>query len=317
MIRVAKTSDPESLAPTPRPGRNRDSASVIENAPVIDNAHIVDRAHVIDQLIEERAPVLSRHPVWPILRPALYAILDYRKARTMADAIAPLDGRQALEHVLGLLSLNVTIEGLGHIPAAGPFIVAVNHPTGIGDGVALYEGLGKIRKDMVFFANADAFRVCPGFGDVLIPVEWRQENRSLARTRIILGLAQKTMEDGKALVVFPAGKLARRIGGVLVDPKWESSVISLARRHQAPILPVFMTGPAARLFHFFNRFSPELRDMTLFHELLNKRGRRFRLRFGPPIPPDRLTGDPIGLTQRLKTFVERDLAAYPEAVFQP
>lgn len=297
MIRVATLSDPAASPPSPANGG--------------------DGAHIIDQLIEERAPVLSRHPAWPMLRPLLYAILDYRNARRLADALAPLDGQAAFEHVRGLLALNVATEGLAYVPATGAFIIAINHPTGIGDGVALYEALGNIRKDLIFFANADAFRVCPGFGDVLIPVEWRPENRTLARTRIILDLAKKAVEGGKGLVIFPAGRLARRNGRVLADPKWESSVVSLARRHQVPILPAFMAGPEARLFHFFHRFSSELRDMTLFHELLNKRGRRFRLRFGMPIPPERLTGDPIGLTQALKTFVERDLAADPEAVFQP
>jgi putative hemolysin len=50
-------------------------------------------------------------------------------------------------------------------------------------------------------------------------------------------------------------------------------------------------GPSSTLFHLFNRVSPELRDITLFHELLNKRGGRFELTVGQPIPAEAFEGD--------------------------
>jgi putative hemolysin len=68
-----------------------------------------------------------------------------------------------------------------------------------------------------------------------------------------------------------------------------------------------LSGPWARLFHFFDRFSGELRDITLFHELLNKRGRQYRLTVGHPADPAA-----IGSTDELKHFVERVLPADPD-----
>jgi len=47
-----------------------------------------------------------------------------------------------------------------------------------------------------------------------------------------------------------------------------------------------LAGPWSGLFHFFDRFSGELRDITLFHELLNKRGKRFDLLIGHAVAPD-------------------------------
>ena len=41
-------------------------------------------------LIAERAPRLAAHPAWPLVRPLLYLLLDYAKARRLADDIAPL-----------------------------------------------------------------------------------------------------------------------------------------------------------------------------------------------------------------------------------
>ena len=60
-------------------------------------------SHIVDVLIAERAPRLTRSAAWPLLRPALYGLLDYAKARRMADAIGPMGGRQALDHVSDLL----------------------------------------------------------------------------------------------------------------------------------------------------------------------------------------------------------------------
>jgi len=272
--------------------------------------------HIIDTLIAERAPKLAASTAWPVLRPLLYGALDYRKAVRMADAIAPLSGRAALEHVSRLLGLAVTATGLDRVPAKGRVIVVCNHPTGIADGVAVYDALKTVRPDLCFYANADAHRVSPGFGEVLIPVEWIEARRTLARTRETLRLTREAMEAGRCLVIFPSGRLSRRqADGTLADPPWASSAVSLARKYEAPVLPIHLQGPWSGLFHLFNRFSGELRDITLFHELLNKQGRRFALTVGRPIPPEFLDGDPSEMIVRLKTHVERGLPADPDRSF--
>jgi len=91
--------------------------------------------------------------------------------------------------------------------------------------------------------------------------------------------------------------------------------VSLARRHAAPIVPIHLSGPDSTLFHLFNRVSGELRDITLFHELLNKRGRRFTLTVGSPIPPQALAGETAAVTAALKAYVERGLANEPDRPF--
>ena len=76
-----------------------------------------------------------------------------------------------------------------------------------------------------------------------------------------------------------------------------------------------LAGPWSTLFHFFNRFSQELRDITLFHELLNKRGRSFALTIGPPIAPGALDADAAEATLALKAYVERVLPGDPGRAF--
>lgn len=274
-------------------------------------------AHIVDVLIKERCPRLAGLPAWPLVRPFLYAALNYRAARTMADAIAPLSGQAALAYVSALLHLNLEIVGLDRLPAVGRCVIVANHPTGIADGIAVHDLLARLRQDHIFFANADALRVCPGFSETLIPVEWVLDKRSLEKTKRTLRAANAAFAAERAVVIFPAGRLARKIDGVIQDPEWEPSAVSLARKHQAPVIPIHVEGPYPIFFHTFSRFSKELSDITLFHELLNKAGGVYRLTVGRPIAPETLDGGDAAVSARLKAFCEKELGANPDAEFAP
>lgn len=268
---------------------------------------------MVDQLIEERAPGLAASPAWPVVSFLLRPLLNYRAARRMADAIAPLEGTAALDHVSGLLRLDARACGIERVPARGACLVMANHPTGIADGIAMYDVLHPRRPDLCFFANADSLRVCRGLDDVIVPVVWPAEKRTPASSKVTLRKARQAFDAERAVVVFPAGALARRKDGRIQDPPWEHSAVALARRHAVPIVPVHVTGPFPRLFHLFDRFSSELRDVTLFHELLNKVGGAYRLTFGHPIAAGDLEENNEAATMRLKDHVERVLPHDPDA----
>jgi putative hemolysin len=274
------------------------------------------RDHIVDVLIAERAPRLAAGPLWPLLRPALYRLLDYDRARAMADAIADLPGPAALETVSRLVDVRVEARGLDRIPRSGRLILICNHPTGIADGIAVYDAVKPLRPDICFYANADAHRVSPRLTEVLIPVEWVEAKRTRERTRTTLQLTRQAMETERALAIFPAGRLARRDArGRLADPPWMTSAVALSRKYAAPIIPLHLSGPASTLFHLFHRVSSELRDITLFHEMLNKAGRRFDLTVGPPIRPEALDADASQATLALKTYIEQVLPQAPDRPF--
>ena len=75
------------------------------------------------------------------------------------------------------------------------------------------------------------------------------------------------------------------------------TVVTLARKFNAPILPLHIRARNSWLFYGLSQLSTELRDVTLFHELLNKRGRRFELTFGDLIDAADLPDDPVALLQ--------------------
>ena len=272
--------------------------------------------HIVDVLIAERAPRLTASVAWPVVKPALYPLLNYKAARRMADAVGPMSGAGTLDYMSDLLDLRVSTLNLDRLPATGRCIVVCNHPTGIADGIAVFDAIKARRADTIFFANADALRVSPRLAETLIPVEWVIGKRTRQKTRATLDAARAAFEAERCVVMFPAGRLARAgKGGTLTDPEWAPTAASMARKYQASVVPIHVTGPTSRLFHLFNRVSPELRDITLFHELLNKRKQAFRLSVGLPIDPARLDVDAARATYALKAFTERMLPSQPDAVF--
>ena len=272
--------------------------------------------HICDVLIAERAPRLAASGFWPVVRPVVYRLLNYRQAVRMADAVRPLSGAAALDYMSDLLDLKVSVMNPERIPATGRCIIVANHPTGIADGIAVFDAIKTRRPDAIFFANADALRVSPRLGETVIPVEWVVDKRTREKTRETLQAAKAAFEAERCVVMFPAGRLAR-IGkdGSVTDPEWASTAASLARKYDAPVVPIHVAGPYSRLFHWFDQVSQELRDITLFHELLNKRKKPFQLMVGKPILAARLDIDAGKATYALKAFTERVLPSQPDADF--
>ena len=264
--------------------------------------------HIVDQLIEERARHLQDNPVlWIAIRTFIYPLLHYRAALGMADQIAGMDGEPIFDWLLEEIGPRLEVSGLEFVPDQGRCVIVANHPTGIVDGLALYGGLKPKRSDLCFLANRDAIRVAPKLESMVVPVEWVLEKRSIAKTREMWRLTQAAFRDEKAVIVFPSGRVAQRRGGRLLDRPWHATTINLARRNQADIVPLHIEASNSLIYYAFSRISMELRDMTLFNELLNKRGKLFRLKFGPMIPQGAVSGDAETEIIRLRNYIENKL----------
>lgn len=273
--------------------------------------------HIIDQLIAERSLNLARNPIWPLARPLLMRAFHYRKAVRMADEVRDLPGHAAMEYLSQLLRLDLTVTGLENVPASGAFILAPSHPTGIADGIAVFDTLKAVRPDMAFFANRDALRVAAGFRDIVIPVEWRAGEKSHAKGRDTLEMTARAFAADKMIVLFPSGRIAYWNEGRLTERPWQTSVVALARRYNCPVVPMNIRARNSGLFYFLSRFSTDLRDITVFHELLNKTERAYRISIGKPIPAEALEGDAATVTARLQSHTVDALAVNVGAQFSP
>jgi putative hemolysin len=101
-------------------------------------------------------------------------------------------------------------------------------------------------------------------------------------------------------VLFPAGRLAKRRWFSLHERPWMPSGAMLARRFNLPVVPLHITARNSALFYLFDRIHPTLRDITLFHEVLNKTHQPYRLTIGQPIDPQTLPSGSAEATEVLR-----------------
>jgi putative hemolysin len=243
----------------------------------------------LDPLIAERAPWLTRGGVVPALaRPLLDRMLSYSQTVALAEQLEPLDRLGVLEAVAALVARDVEVAGLENLPRNGPAIVVANHPTGIADGIVLHHVLAPLRPDLYIYTNRDVLRVLPQLADLVAPVEWRPEKRSHAKARETMEFTLQAIEDGRLGVIFPSGRLAKRHGLRLVERPWMATAATLARKHALPVIPLHISARNSVLFYLFDLIHPTLRDITLFHEVLNKGRQPFRVTLGKPIAGERL-----------------------------
>jgi putative hemolysin len=275
---------------------------------VLDDPIRADDARaLVDTMIEERAPKLSQLTwIWPVLRTAVFPFLGYREAIKLIEAVRDLDADGCFDWGDQFLSLSVEVSGLEHVPAKGPALIIANHPGGIPDGNALYKAVQPIRDDLVFFANRDALRICPGLHERIIPVEWRKHQLSRQRARETLKSAMEAFNAGRCVVIFPSGRMADWSWKTrsIVEPEWSPTGVSIARRFDAPIIPLGVTQRMPLAYYVLAHIHEELRDITLFHGLLNQRGAHYRLAFGEGVKARDLAGDDAAATDALKTRCE-------------
>jgi len=272
--------------------------------PITANPVKTRAVHIVEELISERAPNLVARPrLWRAIRPVLNRLLAYDAAVFLADAVRPMSGHDAFRLVARHISPRTAVEGLQNIPRDGRCIIVANHPTGLADGLAVFQAIRDRRRDHVFLANADALRVIPKGDDIIIPVEWKKEKRSLAKTRETLMRIRKAIEAEKCIVIFPSGRLARKSWHGLVEQEWESSAAMVAKKYDVPVVPLRIHAKNSLLYYFFSRINAELRDITLFREMLNKKHRLFGLTFGEAISPKTLPDNAEDATAQLRQLV--------------
>lgn len=263
--------------------------------------------HIVDQLIEERAIRLkANRSLWPWIKRVFYPMLGYSKATAIADQIAPLTGPEALDWSEAFLSMRVRASGIEHIPESGDCVIVANHPGGIADGVAVWSMLKQRRPDLVFFANRDAIRVCEGLSAQVIPVEWRSDAKSRDKTRETLRMAIEAFKSERCIVIFPAGRMAawdwRKFR--LVEQAWAPTAVSLARKFSAPVIPMGLKQRMSLMFYGLGQIHEELKHMTVFHELLAKKGALYRIKAAQAVNPSELPDDDAVASEALRQMTE-------------
>ncbi|MFL2815532.1 MAG: 1-acyl-sn-glycerol-3-phosphate acyltransferase [Alphaproteobacteria bacterium] len=263
------------------------------------------RIHPIDEIIEERCPkLMSKKFLWSAIKPTIFKIFKYQTAKNITDDISDISGFECFNYLTNLLKFNLDIRNIELVPKNGPIILAGNHPTGLTDGIVMFEVMKDRRPDYTLYANIDMIKLSKGFEDIIIPVDWNDDNKNIGKSKEILKRTKETLNEGKCLLVFPSSRLSKRKGFKLFERPWLNTVVKLSKKYNAPIVPFHMDGHNSLFYYFLDIFNEELKNISLFNELLNKEAFKYTITFGHQIDPLDINGDINKETSRIQNHVE-------------
>lgn len=182
---------------------------------------------------------------------------------------------------------------LARIPRQGPVVVMANHPHGLADGIVAMDFLLRARPDALVVGNKWLAQI-PGIRPWLIEVNpfdpHQADMGNVAGTRRILS----HLKAGGCILTFPAGEVSNLSlkHRAVRDPVWSPQVVRLARRAQASIVPLHLSGGNSRLFHSLGLLHPRVRTIMLLREFLAHRGKVIHLRTAKAVTPAQLSDHP-------------------------
>jgi len=164
-------------------------------------------------------------------------------------------------------------ECLSQVPRKGPLLVVSNHPFGVLDGLGLCYLISRVRPDLKFLAHS-TFSRAPELEPYLMPIHFEGASTALRSNVTSRKLALDHLENGGAIVIFPAGRVstAPRVFGKATDAPWKRFCATIVLRSQASILPVHLEGQNSWVFHLASIFSEALREALLLGEVSKRIG---------------------------------------------
>lgn len=143
------------------------------------------------------------------------------------------------------------------IPKEGPLVIVSNHPFGGLDGLALMAALLPLRPDLKTLVNV-VLGVFPELRAAALPLDVLSGTAGAAAGNTgSLRAAGAHLQAGGAVAFFPSGVVSHyRRGMGVVDPDWQTAAARLARRFNAPVLPVFFHGRNSLMFSLIGTLQP-------------------------------------------------------------
>jgi putative hemolysin len=246
-----------------------------------------------------RAPVLDLQSMLAQRFPAWFNGARAPWARSMARTLARisrvdeanaflarhhhLQGLAFVEAVLANFDCRYVIDHVERerIPQQGRVLLLANHPLGALDALALLKLVGDIRSDVRIVAN-DFLEALPGMRELILPLRilgGRPQPESLRAV-------ERALEQEQAVIVFPAGEVARLSWRGIVDTPWRKGFMRFARRTDTPLLPIHLSARNSALFYGMSALYKPFGTALLPREMFRSRGRRIEARVGHALRVD-------------------------------
>ncbi|MBM3916936.1 MAG: glycerol acyltransferase [Sphingomonadales bacterium] len=202
-----------------------------------------------------------------------------------------LKDHEFCQAVIDYFQIKIEVQGIEHVPATGGVILALNHPLGGMDGIALIHALRHTRRDVAVIVN-DLLLNIEQLSNLFVGVNKFGRNQGGVRNSI-----RNAFEKEQALIIFPAGMVTRLHYGQIIEPEWKKTFVSYAKELQRPIVPIYIDGALSKVFYRVNRWrkrlgiKANLEMFLLADEMFKQKNGKIAFTIGKPLYPEDLPQD--------------------------
>ncbi len=235
----------------------------------------------LEKSISERFPIWFEGQRARFTKPLVRVVSRVSRIDAINEFLAQnthLEGLAFVEAALDFLKARYVVDQVEreYIPQNGRCVIVANHSLGAIDALALLHCALLARPDVKILAN-DFLLSLPGLHKLLIPL--RTIGASGAQTQS-LQAAHQALEEEQALILFPAGEVARWGWRGMQEQTWRRGFLKLAEKNQAPIIPVHISGRNSFMFYGASALSKPLATAMLPREMFSRPAQRIELRVG-------------------------------------
>jgi len=256
----------------------------------------------VEQTLTERLPWLAQHP---LIRRQVAGMLgrlaDQDGFNRTLNTIGEAEGFDFVERTLDLLGVSyyANPRERENIPVEGGVLIVANHPLGMVDALALAQLVGSVRSDVRILAN-DWLMAIPQLHKLLLPVDVFGKGAA-SRMRDIY----RALDNGEALIVFPAGEVSRMRPDGVRDGRWSDGFARLSQRARTPVLPIHVAARNSAMFYGLSMLAKPLSTAMLPREAISPVSRRIGFSIGALVGADELEQRAGGSTQRAAKLMRR------------
>jgi putative hemolysin len=185
--------------------------------------------------------------------------------------------------VMEYLEVKVEIKGLETIPKDNAVIIALNHPLGGMDAIALVAALKGHREDLKFIVN-DILMNLTNLQDLFVGINKHGKLGVSTRNQVL-----DVFSSDQVVCVFPAGMVSRKQHGEISDNEWKKTFVTYAKRLDQPIVPIHIDGSLSKFFYrlsCFRKFigiKANVEMIYLANELYKQKGKTITFTVGEKI----------------------------------
>ncbi len=246
-----------------------------------------------DKLIDVKRVIASKNPKLLKRIPGfvvryLQKILHEKNVNAFIAAHKNDDPLTFCQAVMDKFNITLSHHGLENVPSSGGVVLAVNHPLGGMDAMALVTLTNQKRPDIKFIVN-DVLMHLENLQPLFIGVNKHGKNAGNALKKIDEAFAGEEM-----LCIFPAGLVSRKQKGQVRDLAWRKTFVTRAKKHNKTIIPVYLDGRLSNFFYRLHKIrsligiKANIEMLYLVNELFKQQDKHIGVVFGKPILAEEL-----------------------------